>query len=128
MKLLRIKEELATLRNVDLWSLTLFALYKVRDVPEYSTLSELAYVLDKDNMLKLCEYFGGTTIRVPTIAELEGIVQALVLYQYVNIDGMEYEEAVKMLGESSCDYRTIKSNYSSVCDVLNQYSFQARGG
>lgn len=26
---------------------------------EYSSLSELAYILDKDNLLNLCEFFGG---------------------------------------------------------------------
>ena len=79
----RHKVEIDTLRDKDLYSLVLFALFKLRDIPEYSALSELAYILDKDNMLKLCEYFGGLTLKIPTIEELEGILYSLVLYQQV---------------------------------------------
>ncbi len=123
---MRIKERLLTFKDVDIWSLMLFTLYKIKDLPEYSPISELAYILDKDNMLKLCEYFGGLTIKIPTIDELEEIVYALVLYQYVNIDGMEYDEAVKLLGEKSSNLRNIKSGYLKVCDVLNTYEFSKR--
>lgn len=90
----RPKTELDNLRTKDIYSLILFALFKLKDLPEYSALSELAYVLDKENLLKLCEFFGGMTITIPTMQELESIVYSLVLYQYVNIDGMEYNDAV----------------------------------
>ena len=123
---MRIKERLLTFKDVDIWSLMLFILYKIKDLPEYSPISELAYIWDKDNMLKLCEYFGGLTIKIPTIDELEEIVYALVLYQYVNIDGMEYDEAVKLLGEKSSNLRNIKSGYLKVCEVLNNYEFNKR--
>jgi hypothetical protein len=123
---MRIKERLLTFKDVDIWSLMLFTLYKIKDLPEYSSISELAYILDKDNMLKLCEYFGGLTIKIPTIDELEEIVYALVLYQYVNIDGMEYDDAVKMLGEKSSNLRSIKSSYLNVCEVLKNYEFSKR--
>ena len=126
MDIMRIKERLLTFKEVDIWSLMLFTLYKIKDLPEYSPISELAYILDKDNMLKLCEYFGGLTIKIPTIDELEEIVYALVLYQYVNIDGMEYDEAVKLLGEKSSNLRNIKSGYLKVCEVLNNYEFNKR--
>ena len=78
-----IKQELEKLKAPDLWSLMLFVLYKVRDIPEYSSLSELAYVLDEKNMLRLCEYFGGTTITIPTIDEMEKMIYGLLLYYYV---------------------------------------------
>jgi hypothetical protein len=90
----RPKTELDNLRTKDIYSLILFALFKLKDLPEYSALSELAYILDKENLLKLCEFFGGMTITIPTMQELESIVYSLVLYQYVNIDGMEYNDAV----------------------------------
>lgn len=123
---MRIKERLLTFKDADMWSLMLFTLYKIKDLPEYSAISELAYILDKDNMLKLCEYFGGITIKIPTIDDLEEIVYALVLYQYVNIEGMEYDDAVKMLGERSSNLRNIKSGYLKVCEVLNNYEFNKR--
>ena len=77
-----IKEELSKLKTMDVFSLLLFILYKVRDIDEYSTISELAYVLDKDNLLKLCEYFGGLTITIPTIDELENIINSLLVCKY----------------------------------------------
>lgn len=123
---MKIKEKLLTFKDIDIWSLILFTLYKIKDTPEFSTISELAYVLDKDSMLKLCEYFGGLTIKIPTIDELEELVYALVLYQHINIDGMSYEEAIKLLGEKSYNLRNIKFNYLKVCEVLNKYEFDKR--
>ena len=120
---MRIKEKLLTFKDADIWSLILFTLYKIKDIPEYSAISELAYVLDKDNMLKLCEYFGGVTITIPTIDELEELVYALVLYQHVNIDHMEYDEAVKLLGEKSSNFRNIKNSYLKICETLENYEF-----
>ena len=55
---MKIKEELAKLKDIDVYSLMLFAMFKLRDIPEYASLSEMVYILDKDSLLKLCEYFG----------------------------------------------------------------------
>ena len=123
---MKIKEELARLNEIDTYSLILFALYKLRDIPEYSSLSELAYVLDKDNLLKLCEYFGGLTIKVPTIYELEAIVYSLVLYQYVDIDGMKYEDAIKLIGHKSYNLRQVKSDYNRIKEILRNYNFNTK--
>lgn len=120
---MRVKEDLVKLNEVDSYSLILFVLYKLKEVPEYAAISELAYVLDKDNLLKLCEYFGGVTIKIPTIEELEEIVHSLLLYQYVNIDNMSFEEALKLLGKRTTDIRIVKRNYNKIKEVLEQYSF-----
>ena len=123
----RIREELTKLKDVDVYSLILFVLFKARNVPELASLSELVYVLDKDNLLKLCEYFGGQTITIPTITELEELVYSLVLYQYVDIDGMPYEEAIKIIGHKRVELRTVKSNYTKLKQVLDTYQFTPRG-
>lgn len=123
---MKIKEKLLTFKDIDIWSLILFTLYKIKDIPEFSTISELAYILDKDNMLKLCEYFGGLNIRIPTIDELEDLVYALVLYQHVNIDKMAYDDAIKLIGEKSSNLRNIKFNYLKVCEILDKYDFDKR--
>ena len=49
----KIKEELAKLKDSDIYSLIMFALFKIRDIPEYSAISELSYLLDKKNLLNL---------------------------------------------------------------------------
>ena len=123
---MRINTELAKLKSIDLYAFMLFALYKIQGIPEYSTISELAYVLDKENLLKLCEYFGGWTIKIPTTDELESIVYALILYQYVDIDKMPFEQAIKIIGHTSDEKRTVKANYLKIKEILNNYELSER--
>ena len=117
---------LDNLKKRDIYSLMLFALYKLRDIPEYSSLSELAYILDKDNLLRLCEYFGGVTLTIPTVEELESILYSLLLYQYVDVEKSDYEEAIKKLGCSSNILRKVKSDYKKLVKLLSNYSFHER--
>lgn len=115
--------ELKNLKSTDLYSLMLFALYKLANVPEYSALSELIYFMDKNSFLNLCEFFGGCTIKIPTIHELEMLTQSLLLYQYVNIDGMNYNEAIGMMGVDTTEMREVKTNYNKLCEILKKYNF-----
>lgn len=118
-----IKQELNNLKEVDIYSMILFVLYKMKDMEEYSVLSELVYVLDKQNLLNLCEYFGGLTLRIPTIDELESLLNSMILYQYVELDGMNYEDAVQKIGFDSSDLRSIKKEYLKLTKLLSNYSF-----
>ena len=122
-----IKEELNKLRTNDTYSLILFVLYKLRDVPEYSGVSELAYILDENNFLNLCEYFGGLTITIPTIKEIRDIVDALLLYQYVDIDGLNYDDAVVKIGFDSSQLRHAKKIYTNIKEIIKGYNLNARG-
>ena len=97
-------------------------MFKLKDVPEYSAISELSYVLDKENLLKFCEFFGGTTITVPTINELEDLVYSLLLYQYVDVEGMDYQEAVNLIGHKSRNFRKVKSGYTELKKVMEKYT------
>lgn len=119
-----LKQDLDNLKMSDTFSLILFVLYKIRDVNEYSTISELAYILDKEALLNLCEYFGGISIKIPTIEELESIVNSLLLYQYINIDGCSYEEAIKKIGFDSFQLRRVKKDYNKICKILSEYSLK----
>lgn len=118
----KLKEELLTLKNQDIYSLLLFVLFKLRDLPEYSTLSELIYILNKDEFLKLCEYFGGLTIKIPTIEELENLVNVLLLYKYIHIDNLKQEEAEKLLNCNVKEINYIRENYTQVVNILDKYS------
>lgn len=121
-----IKSEIGKLKDQDIWSIMLFVLYKVREVPEYSALSELAYILDKKNMLKLCEYFGGCTITIPTIEELESMIYGLLLYQYVDIEHILFEDAVDLISKNSVDVSAVKNSYHKIKYVLENYDFTPR--
>lgn len=120
-------KELNNLKSTNIYSLMLFAMYKLINIPEYSTLSELVYILNKDDFLNLCEYFGGTTIKIPTIHELKSLTYALLLYQYVNIDNIDYNEALKLIGHDSNELREVKTNYANLCEVLKNYKFDLNG-
>lgn len=102
----------------------LFALFKIKEIPQYSVLSELAFVLDKDNLLNLCEYFGGLTIKIPTIKELELILYALILYQYINIENKTMKEALELIDNpSGINLYELKNTYYKLCELMSQYSF-----
>ena len=121
-----IKNELQKLKQVDIWSLMLFVLYNFQKVPEYSALSELAYILDEKNMLKLCEYFGGQTIHIPTIDQLEETIYGMLLYQYVDIEKIPMEEAIKLIRADKSKEKAIKNNYKSLKYVLTNYELSSR--
>lgn len=120
----QIKQALDELKQPDVYSLILFTLYKVKDIPEYSTLSELIYILEKDSLLNFIRYYGGTTIRVPTMDELRLVVNSLLLYEYVNLEHMEFEKAIEKLDKTKGQIEEIKLYYSKVCNVLENYSFK----
>lgn len=123
-----IKNELDKLNEMDIWSLMLFVLYNYQNIPEYSSISELAYILDKKNLLKLCEYFGGTTIKIPTIEELEVTLYAMLLYNYIHREGKSQEEAISLLHvESKHKLNDILSHYSCLKDVMSEYQLTSRG-
>ena len=118
---MNIKEELESLKEQDIYSFILFALFKIRDNPNYSALSELSYILDKDSMLKLCEYFGGMTITIPTVEDLEYVILALLLYKYVDIENMPWEEAVRLFRDKGYSFVKIRNIYTDLYDVLKNY-------
>jgi hypothetical protein len=48
-------------------------------------LSELCYLLDGNNITRLLTYFAGKTVTFPTEKDLAILINALLLYQYINI-------------------------------------------
>ena len=120
-----IKRELDNLTESDIYSLMLFALYKAHELPEYSSLSQLSYILDKDNLLKLCEYYGGTTIRIPTIGELELLLNSLIVYQLVDIENNPLDEVLESMKIKTGSNLEIKKNYYIMRELLSRYNFNS---
>lgn len=121
--MMTIKTNLDTLKKKDIYSLMLFVLYKFKDVPQYSTLSELTYVLDTNNLLRLCELYGGTTITIPTIQEMEDILNALLLYQKVNLEHKDMNEVLESFQLTLNEKRKLLKIYEELCEVLKNYTF-----
>lgn len=120
-----INKELDRLTESDIYSLMLFALYKANEIPEYSSLSQLSYILDKTNLLKLCEFYGGTTIYIPTIYELETLLNALLIYQKVDIEFANLDVELERLRATTGTTTDIKKFYLKIKEILSNYNFNS---
>lgn len=125
---MNIKTELNNLRNADIYSLLLFTLYQCRHTNEYSSLSELAYILDEKNLLSFCEYFGGTTIRVPTIEELELLLCGLSVFKSINIDNLSIEDSLSKYKNHKFTMDEIKTTYLQISETMANYCFGGTDG
>ena len=117
------REKLESLKREDVYSAVMFALYKLKDDPKRSTLSEIAYVLDGPQLMNFISRFGGLTITIPTEREFRLVINCLLLYQYVNLDGIDYKQAVQLVDMETFTQGEIKEVYSSIVDILDKYDF-----
>lgn len=123
-----IRNNLNNLKETDVWSFILFALFKMREIPEYTSLSELIYILDKPSLLKLCEYFGGQTITIPTIEEIEMMIYGLLLYELMEVEKLSYEEASSKLPTTvATSTKKIRYCYLKIKHILANYDLSSRG-
>ena len=118
-----IKTDLNTLKNNDIYSLLLFTLYQCRKSNEHSALSELAYILDEKNLLSLCEYFGGTTLTIPTIEELELLLCGLSVFKDIHIDKLSMEDSLSHYTNHKFSIDEIKTSYVQITNVMENYHF-----
>ena len=119
----QVRTALDQLDKDDIYSLMLFALYKLRDMPEYLALSELCYVLDSDNLPKFLSFFGGMTLQVPTLKDMRLVLASLKIYQYVNIEHGEFEEALTASVTDEMSVDEVKDIYVKICEVMKNYEF-----
>lgn len=118
-----IKKSLDSLHLSDIYSLILFICYKLQDVPEYAMLSELCYLLDGANLTRLLTYFAGRTITIPTEEEFTNMSKALLLYQYVNIEGKSLAEAHAKLADTTPKQKEqITDIYLKIIPIMNNYN------
>lgn len=118
-----IKKELDTLSLSDVYSLMLFVLYKVQDIPEYAVVSELCYLLDSRSLTRLFTYFEGKTITIPTKEEFQVVTNALLLYQKINVDGKSFVDAQKELKIPTANQKAkITDLYLKIIPVMNNYN------
>lgn len=91
------KINFAGLDEEDFYSASMFLLYNLNNIKEYSVISELPYILPKKDLLKFCTYFGGMTIKVPTVSEIYDTFKLILLYQYYEVENRTEEECGKLL-------------------------------
>ncbi len=119
-----LKEELNKLNTNDIYSLILFAILQLKRIPQYAILSELIYSVDKDSLLNLCQQFGGMTITIPTLDELDDVVDALLLYCYVNLEHQDINDGLKLLNKDDEKLEDIKCIYNQILRVIADYDFR----
>jgi hypothetical protein len=118
-----IKKDLNNLHLSDIYSLMLFILFKVQDIPEYATVSELCYLLDGANMTRLLTYFAGRTVTFPTEAEMATVTNALLMYQYINIDGDTFTAAQNKLEKlTKKEKDSVTELYVQLLPIMKQYN------
>lgn len=118
-----IKKSLNNLHLSDIYSLMLFILFKVQEIPEYAVTSELCYLLDGANMTRLLTYFAGKTVTFPTEAEMAIVTNALLMYQYINIDGETFTAAQNKLGDlTKKEKDKVTELYVQILPIMKQYN------
>lgn len=118
-----IKQNLNNLHLSDIYSLMLFILFKVQEIPEYAVISELCYLLDGANMTRLLTYFAGKTVTFPTEAEMTVVTNALLMYQYINIDGETFTAAQNKLGDlTNKEKERVTELYVQILPIMKQYN------
>lgn len=119
------RTELDKMSSPDLYSMMMFALFKLTEDARYRTISQLSYILDKDSMLKLCQFYGGMTLKVPTIKELDNVLNAIFLFQAVDLEKKDYNEVLNSFDARLVDKRSIEECYHVVKELLNNYNFSS---
>ena len=118
-----IKKNLNNLHLSDIYSLMLFVLFKVQEIPEYAVASELCYLLDGANMTRLLTYFAGRTITFPTEAEMTIVTNALLMYQYINIEGDTFTTAQNKLEKlTKKEKDKVTELYVQLLPIMKQYN------
>lgn len=118
-----IKNNINNLQLSDIYSLMLFIMYKVQEIPEYAVISELCYLLDGANMTRLLTYFAGRTVTFPTEKEMAIVTNALLMYQYINIEGKSLTEAQSRLeGLTPKQKEDVLELYLQIIPIMRQYN------
>lgn len=119
-----IIKALEELNKQDIYSLILFVLYKLKDVSEYSVLSELVYILDNDSFARFMSYFEGQTLKVPKIQDLKNVVNALLFYERKINSTLTDEEIMNELDIPKSERESIPSTLKLVSEIVKEYNFK----
>lgn len=118
-----IKNHIDNLNVPEIYSLMLFILYKVKDIPEYATLSKLCYMIDGNSLQRLLTYFAGQTVTFPSESDFTVLTSALLMYKFINMDGMSYADAQSNLGELTAKQReSARDLYLKIIPIVDGYA------
>lgn len=116
-----MEKEFKYMSEKDTYSTALLLLFSLSNNPKYSTLSELAYILDHDNFINFMSYYAGQTISIPTKDELNKSLKIMLLYQYHIVEGIEWRTALLKSGFSQDENYSAQRLLSSFRKTLDKY-------
>lgn len=114
------------LKREDAFAVASALLYSLKGVPKYSIISELFYILDYENFLKLIKYYGGMEIRIPTVEEISDLLKCLLLYQYYVVENLDWEVALTKSGYSLEDTASAKMKLNHLIKILKTQEIGGR--
>lgn len=118
-----VRYNIDNLKLSDVYSLMLFAMYKIQDIPEYAVLSELCYLLDGHGINRLMTYFAGKTVTFPSEEEFVNLANALLLYQYINIENKSMGVAQELLAGYTAKQKEAATDlYLKLIPIMKQYN------
>ena len=122
-----VSEVIGSMSNADVYSALLSFLYDMRNIPEYSLLSELCYLIkDKDSFINVLTYFSGQTVTFPTEEELSDAIQVLRLYQYHEIEKRPWKDAVKLAGYDTSSGKLATNKLNKLKETIKKYNYSNR--
>lgn len=110
----------------DVYSVLCSYLYEFKNIPEYSTLCELAYLLDKDSFTNLIKYYEGQTITIPTRDEFRSCIRVLLLFQYFEIEKKPWKESLLAAGFQSSEGKAAQNQLNKLKSVIKDYNYGNR--
>lgn len=111
----------------DTYSMMCILLFAMSDNPWYSTLNELAYLLDSRGFINILKYYEGQTITIPTLEESKIALRILLLYQYYKVEKNTWEKALEMSGFSQEESSKAKMYLTHFLDKLGEYDYKEGG-
>ena len=106
-----IVDSLNKLTEKDVYGKILMLLYELKNDEKYSTLSSLIWALDKDNLLNFLTIFEGVELKVPRIYDLKVLVAGLQVFQAVQFESKDLDEALNDVATSDISKDSIRETY-----------------
>lgn len=111
------KQAIKELKQKDTSSLILFAMYVIGRLNDYKTLSDMMLTLGQRQFYELCQKFGGQTITVPTLDDIDKMINVLQLYNLVDVEGVDLPFATMKLQPS----KEVLKDYTRLERTLRRY-------
>lgn len=121
-----INQVFMNMQTSDTYSLLCSFLYEMKNIPGYSPLSELCYMLDRDSFEKLLIYFEGKTVTFPTKEEFVDAVRMVKLYQYYEVEKRPWKDCVLLAGYESSSGKLAHNKLEKLKETLEKYNFGNR--